>query len=155
MRKRLTYLITLILIVSLVSCVPYTAAYSPPSATPSGPRTIVIDGEQISEEDWGGCVCWTCQDYVTREDIIVEVGYFLDPPTQEVNGFILHDGGNSGEIAVYERRGLEHNWYWGESREAFYSIVIRSDGTGFYYDFSNFSDREETKPKSIFICKQR
>ncbi len=147
MKKRFTYLIGIVLSVSLVSCV------APASLTSSGPRTLVVRELQISEEEVGGFVSWTCQDFVNRGDIVVEVGYFVDQSLEE-GGFILFDGGHSGEFAVHERTGLEHRWDWVDD-EAVYAFVINTDGSGLYYDFSNVPDGEETKPKAVYICKKR
>lgn len=152
MKKRITDLLTFVLFVSLVSCVPYSTVSSLPPDGISRSRTIVIDGIKISEEDVGGYVSWACHDFITPEEVLVEVGFFVDT-VYEAMGFVLYDGGNSGTKAVYMREGLEHNWYWGESVN--YAFVIRTDGVGAYYDFSDVPRGEETKPKEIYKCKKR
>ena len=147
MVKRFTYLIGIVLFLSLVSC------YGPSTLTPSGPRTIVLDGTPISEEAMGGFVSWTCHDYSNPEGILVEVGFF-GVSSLEGNGFILFDGGHSGELALYYRDGLEHRWNWGPNGTD-YSFVIKTDGAGAYYNFSRAEDGETIKPSDFYKCKQR
>ena len=53
MGKRFTYLISLVLLVSLGSCATYSSV---PSATSSGPRTLVLDNDSISEDSHRGTV---------------------------------------------------------------------------------------------------
>ena len=158
MIKRFTYLISLVLFVSLVSCVPYTSTTSPPStkyppsANPSrsGPRIIILEGDTITSEDFGGFTCWYCNDYPDGGKTLVEVGYFNELNTV---GFILFDGTYSGEMAIYKREGLAHSWYWGD--DADYKFKIKTDGTGFYFDFTGVPEGEEVTSKEIYKCKQR
>ncbi len=56
MGKTFTYLMGLVLFMSLSSCATFPLLAPPPSATPSGPRTIVLDGEAVTEEDVGGFI---------------------------------------------------------------------------------------------------
>ena len=153
MRKRLTYLTSLVLFMSLVSCSTTQTRVLPPSVTPSGPRTIIIGGTTISEVDVRGFTTWYCQDFINGEKTLVEVGFFGDSK-MDGSGFILHDGGYSGELTFYKREGLEHNWYWGPN-ESDYQITIKTDGTGVYYDFSSVPVGETTKPRSIYKCYKR
>ena len=139
-----------VLFMALVSC---ATNRSMNSLTPSGPRTIVLDGDTIPERFVGGFTSWKCKDYSNGGPIRVEVGFFGDPKWEGV-GFILYDGGYSGKITHYQRMGLEHRWDWGPN-EADYSVVIKTDGTGAYYNFSTVSKGESTKPREIYKCKQR
>jgi hypothetical protein len=153
MGNRFTYLISFVLLVSLGSCATYPTITSPPSAISSGPRTLVLDGDSISQEDVGGFKCWYCKDLYNGGDILVEVGFFGDP-IWEGFGFILYDGGYSGESTQYQRKGLEHRWDWGPNGID-YSFVIKTDGTGSYYDFSSVPKGESTKPRAMYKCNQR
>ena len=123
-----------------------------PSATRSGPRTIILEGDTISEKDFGRFECWYCKDFLPDDRVLVEVG-FIDNPNLETFGFILYDGGYSGEVAVYHRTGLEHRWDWGQ--EGNYAFVIKPDGTGAYYDFSTVPEGETTKPRALYKCFKR
>ena len=65
-----------------------------------------------------------------------EVGRFGDSSFSDV-GYILYDGGYEGELALYTRTGLQHRWDWGPVKGTEYALVIQTDGTGLYYDFTN------------------
>ena len=69
-------------------------------------------------------------------------------------GFVLFDGGYSGDWAFYQRKGIEHRWDWGDDGPT-YAFVIKADGTGLYYDFSNVPEGEETTAKQVCKCYQR
>ena len=137
------------MLVYLVSCV--GIPLRPPSATSTGPRTIVLDDKFISEEDVGGFNSWYCYDFVYEEKgILLEVGFFGDPDLKNL-GYILYDGSYTGEFTHYERKGLEHRWDWGPNGTD-YAFVIKSDGTGLYYDFSNTKKGESIKATDVFKC---
>jgi len=85
----------------------------------------------------------------------VEVGVLNDPTLDGLEfGFVLYDGGYSGERTMYRRTGLEHCWDWGPNLND-YSFVIKTDGTGLYYDFSTMEDGESTKARAVYQCRQR
>ncbi|MBW1613962.1 MAG: hypothetical protein JRJ57_08330 [Deltaproteobacteria bacterium] len=154
-----------VLIISLYSCATHVASL--PSTTPSGPRTIVLEGDTISEEDVGKFTCWYCKDYGGYGSTLVEVGHFNFPDSLksvlseepvlvdliELGGFILYDGGSSGDYSIYMRTGLEHNWYWGPDTK--YQFTIKPDGTGLYYDFTTVPEGESTKPRDLYKCYKR
>ena len=150
MVKSFAYLVIPILLIAMGSCA--TSKTTPPSATPSGPRVLIIGDETISEEDAGGFTSWYCKDFISRDRIVIEVGFFKDTPFDFL-GFLLYDGGYTGEVAIYRRMGLEHRWDWGEN--AAYSFVLKTDGTGLYYDFSTVSEGESTNAKAVYKCYQR
>ncbi len=137
-------LLTASLFISCVSLIP------PASATASGPRTLIIDTRTINEEDADGFTTWICTDYIDGGKILLEVGFFGDPALQGL-GFILFDGGYLGELAYYQRAGLQHRWDWGP-RGNEYAFTIDPEGTGRYYDFSI---AETTKASSVYKCYRR
>jgi hypothetical protein len=142
--------ILLAFIVPLFSCISLTP---PPSATTTGPRTLVLNGKTITETDAGGFTSWYCTDYVYEEKgILLEVGYFNDPKFNGL-GFVLYDGGYTGELAQFQRNGVEQRWDWGSNSQ--YSFVLKADGTGLYYDFSNVPTGESTKASEVFKCYKR
>ncbi len=95
-------------------------------------------------------MCWYCQDFVDGGRILVEVGFFGDPSLEGL-GFILYDGGYSGELTYYRRAGIEHRWDWGPN-ETDYAFVIQPDGTGLYYNFSSVS---RAKASEVYRCYRR
>ena len=79
----------------------------------------------------------------------MEAGYFVAPELAGL-GFILFDGRNSGVKAFYRRDGLQNRWDWGD-----YSSLIKPDGTGLYYDFTNVPYGESTEASDVFKCTRR
>lgn len=137
---------------SMVSCATKKSLNNPPSATSSGSRTIILEGDTISEKVSGGFESWVCKDYVYGGPILVEVGYYDDSYFEGL-GFILYEGGNSGEVTLYQRTGLNHRWDWGD--EGKYSFIVKPDGAGLYYDFSTVPAGETTSARDIYKCKKR
>jgi hypothetical protein len=141
---------TLCLFIILISCV---SVSRPSSATQTDPRTIILDNETISEEDVGGFTSWYCLDYVYEEKgILLEFGYFNDSIYAGM-GFILYDGGYTGEFTYYQRNGVEHRWDWGP--DSIYSFIIKPDGTGLYYDFTYAKNGESIKARDVYKCYKR
>lgn len=137
----------LIYVFVFTSCV---TLLTPASATSSGPRTLVIDNSTVNAEEVGGFTSWICTDSIDGTKILLEVGLFGDPMYDGL-GFILFDGGYSGEFTYYERAGIEHRWDWG-SKENKYAFVIKPDGTGLYYKFMG---EKTAKASSVYKCYQR
>ncbi|MCO6360830.1 hypothetical protein [Roseivirga pacifica] len=146
MKLQITTLLGTVLL--LVSC----ASTKPASLTPTGPRTIVLNGENWSEEIAGTFSSWYCYDLINTETlgkgpIRFEVGLFGNSSFSDV-GFLLYDGGYSGVLTTYRREGLEHRWDWGPNGNE-YAFIIQTDGTGLYYDFSI---EAKSKPKALYKC---
>ena len=153
MKKIFVFLFNVLLFISIISCTTIPALLPPPSETESVPKTIILDGESISEEEVGGFISWYCQDSIYEGPILVEVGYYGDPNLEGL-GFILYDGGYTGVSAYYRRAGLERRWDWGPN-DFDYTFVIKPDGTGLYYDFTTVKPGESTKAKEVYKCHQR
>jgi hypothetical protein len=146
MFKPFNFLVIIILL--LASCVSI-----PPSTNKTGPRTIILDNKTLSEDDVGGFTSWYCRDFVYEEKgVLLEFGYFNDPEFNGI-GFVLYDGGYTGELTLYQRNGIEHRWDWGP--DANYTFVIKPDGTGLYYDFTNVEKGQSTKAKDVYKCYKR
>ena len=149
MMKSIAILLVSIFLLSLQSC----SSTRPASTTQSGLRTITLGGEKFSESEKGDFISWYCRDYVYSGPIEVEVGYFGNP-SYEGFGFILYDGGDIGVVSNYERTGLEHRWDWGPNGSE-YAFIIKTDGSGLYYDFTNVEDGNTTKAKEVYKCHKR
>lgn len=128
-----------------------------PSATPNGPRTIILDGEQISESLDRKFITWRCADFIDDwGPTLVEVGII---PSTEFDikgiglGFVLFDNGYIGRKAIYHRDGLVHTWIWGDDFS--YQFNIKTDSTGLFYDFGGAEGGEVRKPREIFKCYKR
>jgi hypothetical protein len=66
-------------------------------------------------------------------------------------GFVIYDGGNSGEATMFQRQGINRRWDWGPKGN--FAFVLKADGTGLFYDFSN-ANGKEIKANDVFKCKQ-
>jgi len=139
-------------VVFVIATLSSTACSNMPSSTPSGPRSIILDGKTYSETDEGKFVSWRCEDFINSSGTLVEVGTFTNTLYSGL-GFILYDGGNSGESTHYGRKGLNHRWDWGPNG-ADYAFIIKPDGTGLYYDFSSVPSGEQVKAKDVYKCHQ-
>ncbi len=139
----------------LLGLVSACAVHRPPSFTASGPRTIVLDGKTFDEESAGGFVSWTCKDPFYIGPVRVEVGHFGGEGFKNL-GFVLFDGGYEGVLTAYRRAGIERRWNWEENDTAYhYSFIIKTDGTGLYYDFTIADENGRTGPKDEYDCRMR
>ncbi len=104
-------------------------------------RQLVLSGEVVSESEIGGVERWYAIDkYGKSNKVRFQVGYFKDEPSL---GFVLYEGGTRGKFAICYRAGINLRWDWEN-----YSIIVKSDGTGLYYDFS--SKKTEVSPRETF-----
>ena len=123
-----------------------------PSTIPAGPRTIVLNGTSYTEADTGKLISWRCSDYVNGGRTLVEVGTFENARLSEF-GFILYDGGDTGETTLYQRKGINQRWDWGPSKKE-YAFIIKPDGTGLFYDFSSVANGATASPDEVYLCHQ-
>ncbi|NVK75456.1 MAG: hypothetical protein HWE24_18445 [Oceanospirillaceae bacterium] len=114
-------------------------------------RTIFLNGDEVKEEKVGDFTTWKCRDFSYGGKILLEVG-FRPGAFSFVSGFILFDGTNQGSVTTYERKGLNHEWNWGKGLP--YKFLIKPDGTGLYYDFSNVEEGESIKANDIYKCQK-
>jgi hypothetical protein len=147
MKRSVKIIVTLILAPFVSSC------GTLPSATPSGPRSIELNGELVTESDSLKFISWSCTDYFDKAETLIEFGRF-DGLEEDAFGFVLYDGSAVGEFAVYQRRGLDHRWDWGPDGGD-YAFIIEPDGTGRYYDFSSVSDGESTSSSGLYDCADK
>ncbi|MCQ2103045.1 MAG: hypothetical protein MJY98_07455 [Fibrobacter sp.] len=108
-----------------------------------------MSGDTVSEAEYGGVVRWLAVDkYKSLGNgdggVRFQVGYFID---NEV-GFVLYEGGTSGQVARFYRQGLNLRWDWNNGT---YAIVMKPDRTCLYYDFSYAS---ETKASGVYECSK-
>jgi TonB family protein len=115
------------------------------------PRTIVIDGQQVTENKVREFISWGCGGFIQPNNVLIEVGIFSNPELSG-EGFILFDGGDTGEFAWYRREGINHRWSWGPNGND-YSFVINPHGGGLYYDFTN-AKGGKTKASDVFTCER-
>ena len=128
---------------------------STPVRQPPPARVISLGESTYSEDTLGRFVTWGCREwpYVSGRPIVVEVGRFESESLSGV-GFVLYDGSSSGESTSYQRKGVNQRWDWGPN-ETDFSFVIKPDGTGLFYDFTNVPKGEATKPDDVYRCTRR
>ena len=141
---------------------------------PKGNRTLILGDEVFKEGEPWQFLSWKCRDFINGGKTLVEVGRALfphdykyssnyreltDEKKQELDkflkivGFVLYDGTDTGDLTFYHRDGLTHRWDWGGDKRS-YSFVIKTDGTGLYYDFSTSKDGFKSKADDIFKCSR-
>jgi hypothetical protein len=147
MRKNIVVLFGNLFFLLFQSCSSVQTVYLKPS-----PKTIVLNEKEFSVDSLVGYNSWFCHDFVKGGPVEVEVGFFGSKDL--LLGFILYDGGIKGEVINYERAGLEHHWDWGPNKND-YSFVLKTDGTGLYYDFTNVEKGKSIKPKTLYKCGKR
>lgn len=60
-------------------------------------------------------------------------------------------GNTKPESATTNIEGLNRRWNWASGISGSFALVIRPNGIGLYYDFS---EKEETTPSDRFLCSQ-
>jgi hypothetical protein len=119
------------------------------SISSTKPRTITLDDIPVSEEFVGQFDSWKCKDSIYDSETLVEVGILTE---HEGIGFVLYDGGDSGDVTNYERKGINHRWDWGNDDRFNFAFVVEADGTGRFYDFSNLKAGESKGANASFKC---
>ncbi|MHC5083926.1 MAG: hypothetical protein ACYTET_08335 [Planctomycetota bacterium] len=128
------------------------ASSKPPKPEEPRYRTIVLNGMKYSEEEHGPFEIWECRDFHgDSKEVLFEVGRFVG---FSQGGFILYDGGSSGDLTRYQRKGINKRWSW-ETTAGSFSFVLEPDGTGHYYDFTGVPEGEKIKSTDLFRCSKK
>ena len=152
-------LIVSVLILFITGCTtlesPSTEPASSRSPKPEEPlsRTIVLNGKEYSEEEYGPFEIWECRETFDGDKVLFEVGRFVNPD-YPIGGFILYDGSSSGDLTYYKREGLNKRWDW-ETIGGSFSFILKPDGIGLYYDFSDVPDGEKVKSTDVYRCSKK
>lgn len=124
-------------------------------------RVISLGDSLYSEDSTGPFVSWGCSEYGSSRPLIdlslgsrilVEIGRFAPAELSDF-GFILYDGSSSGELTSYRRKGVNQRWDWGPNGE--FAFVLKPDGTGMFYDFSNAPQGETISANDVYKCFRR
>lgn len=120
-------------------------------STPKTPRVVTINSETYTESEF---TSWRCYKNQLSSKVLAEVGY-LNLKNDDMNGFILFDGGDAGELVTYKRAGLNHRWNWEKVNDNYkYSFVIDPEGSGSYYDFTNAERGRTIDAKETYKCRK-
>ncbi len=66
-------------------------------------------------------------------------------------GYVLYDGSKEYARTFYLREGISHRWEWEDGK---YVFIIKPNGLGLYYDFTNTEKGAPTKAHDIFKCEK-
>ena len=112
----------------------------------TSPQQVKFDNESYQWKKWD-CFAWGY-----AGDFILTIGYIpeLKKDGMAVGKLFLKDA-DSPIDTVYQMKGVQHNWEWEANGDTF-KIVIESDGTGRYWDFSDTEDGEMVMSKESYSC---
>ena len=112
----------------------------------TSPQQVKFDNESYQWKKWD-CFAWGY-----AGDFILTIGYIpeLKKDGMAVGKLFLKDS-DSPIDTVYQMKGVQHNWEWEANGDTF-KIVIESDGTGRYWDFSDTEDGEMVMSKESYSC---
>ena len=113
------------------------------SCSSTAPQQVKFDSESY---DWKK---WDCHEYGYGGKYLLTIGYI---PELKIEGYavgklFLKDATTPIDT-IYKLNGVQHNWEWDDN----YKIVIDSDGTGRYWDFSNADAGESVNNKETYEC---
>tara|TARA_R110002096_G_scaffold279095_3_gene473280 strand:- start:3585 stop:4025 length:441 start_codon:yes stop_codon:yes gene_type:complete len=118
---------------------------------PENPRVITIDKKAYQENQY---TSWRCYKNLLSTKVLVEVGRFNNQENNK-GGFIIYEGGDTGEAIAYKRAGLNHRWDWNKVDGSYsYTLVIDPEGNGLYYDFSGSKNESSQEAKANYKCKK-
>jgi len=137
-------------VIIIVSALLISGCETIPYSEQSGPRTITLDGVSYSEAELGAFNIWRCTGFGSSDSTFLEVGTFTRESMSGF-GFILFDGGNTGELTNYQREGINNRWDWGPNGND-YAFVINPRGGGIFY---NFTTASEKGPDDRLSCERR
>ena len=112
----------------------------------TSPQQVKFDDESYQWKKWD------CFATGYAGDFILTIGYIpeLKKDGMAVGKLFLKDS-DSPIDTVYQMKGVQHNWEWEANGDTF-KIVIESDGTGRYWDFSDTEDGEMVMSKESYSC---
>ena len=112
----------------------------------TSPQQVKFDDESYQWKKWD------CFATGYDGDFILTIGYIpeLKKDGMAVGKLFLKDSDSSIDT-VYQMKGVQHNWEWEANGDTF-KIVIESDGTGRYWDFSDTEDGEMVMSKESYSC---
>jgi len=90
---------------------------------------------------------WNCYDYID-DSYVLSIGYI---PELKEDGYdvgrLFLKGVDAPIDTIYQLKGVQHSWKWED-----YQIVIDSNGTGRFWDFTGAKKGEERNSKEVYKC---
>ena len=98
----------------------------------TSPQQVKFDGESYQWKKWD-CFAWGY-----AGDFILTIGYIPELKlTDDMSaGKLFLKDADAPIDTLYQMKGVQHNWDWVSADGDSYRIIIDSDGTGRYWDFS-------------------
>ena len=111
----------------------------------TSPQQVKFDDESY---EWKK---WDCFAYGYAGDFLFTIGYIpeLKRDGYAVGKLFLKDADSSIDT-IYQMKGVQHYWNWED-----FQIVIKSDGTGFFYDLSGAEPGETRIVSEMYNCTAR
>ena len=134
-------------------------------------RSFILNDDVITENENVRFNLWNCKDYYDGGQVIITLGETnisrlsgkLDSVEEDepeiINqsiknlqqtGIILFNRTNEGVFALNYRYGIDKRWDWTDERDNSFSVVLKSNGKAFFY---NFISEEQVSPSATFKCK--
>jgi len=104
----------------------------------TAPEKVDVGSESY---DWKK---WNCYDRFNGY-YLLSVGYI--PELSDSRGILFLKDSESGIDTIHTLKGVRHYWNWEK-----YQIVIDSDGTGRFWDFTGAKSGEERLSKEVYEC---
>lgn len=141
----------------LVACTPMKTRDTDQSEVTDTTRTLKIGGKTFDKY-----TLWGCREYSGDKRLVLELVKIEIPDNETPKelqgtyvGLILFDDREDYAGGMYRREGINHRWDWGEGKgKGDYTFIIKPDGTGLYYDFTNVKQGGITKSKDYFKCEK-
>ena len=96
---------------------------------------------------------WDCYEFGYGGKYLLTIGYIPELKNDNFyEGKLFMKDATSPIDTLYSLRGVQHYFNWLPTDNESYQIVIDSDGTGRFYDFSGADDGEERLSKETYEC---
>ena len=96
---------------------------------------------------------WDCYEYGYGGKYLLSIGYIPELKNDNFyEGKLFLKDTTSPIDTLYSLKGVQHYFNWFASSDQSYQIVIDSDGTGRFYDFTGAEDGEERTSKETYEC---
>ena len=117
------------------------------SCSSTAPLIVEVGSESY---DWKK---WDCYEYGYGGKYLLSIGYIPELKNDNFyEGKLFLKDTTSPIDTLYSLKGVQHYFNWFASSDQTYQIVIDSDGTGRFYDFTGAEDGEERTSKETYEC---
>lgn len=98
---------------------------------------------------------WECRKYFGFKNIL-KVGYFPTTITKGISfGALILQTNNKIDPAIHRIEGIDETFSWGGEELIKYKLVIKSNNTAYYFDFSNTQKNKEIEYNYMLKCSKK